>query len=80
MIGTKKLSTIRDELRAAYAAEGANPIASLDRKLRKLEKARPAGKISRSLVLLRNALSQLVVGKPQKPVLPLRSKRTKKAV
>ncbi|MCI0377050.1 MAG: hypothetical protein L0215_05565 [Gemmataceae bacterium] len=60
MIGAKKLSTIRKELRAAFAREKKNPIASLDRKIRELCKNKPATKESRSLLLLRDALAQVV--------------------
>ncbi len=71
MIGTKKLSTIREELRTALAKERTNPIAALDRKLRKLGNVTK----SRSVLLLRDALAQLVKDKPQKP----RQRRIKRA-
>jgi len=55
----RKLAAIREELRAAFAAAGANPIPALDRKIRKLSKNSKAGaKELRSLGLLRNALAQ----------------------
>jgi hypothetical protein len=74
MIGTKKLSTIREELRKALAKEKSNPIPALDRKLRRLGKKAK----SRSLVLMRGALAQLVKDQPQKPR-QRRMKRTTKA-
>lgn len=80
MIGNKPLSTIREELRSAFAEDGANPIAGLDRKLRKLKKTKSGGKESRSLVLLRNALAQLVEEKPRKRKQSAGAKRTKRAV
>ena len=79
MIGNKKLTTIREELRTAFATEGSNPIAALDRKIRKLKKNnKSAEKELRSLRLLRNALAQVVEDKPHKR--PSRAKRMKKAV
>jgi hypothetical protein len=80
LIGTKTLSTIREELRAAFAEEGVNPIAALDRKLRKLKKAKAGGKESRSLVLLRNALAQLVEEKPRKRDQSAQTKRSKRVI
>lgn len=80
MMGNKKLSAIREELREAYATEGGKPIAALDRKLRKLEKSK-SGQTQglKSLQLLRNALAQLVEEKPATPARPRSVRRTKKA-
>src|SRR5436190_19559013 len=44
IIGVKKLSTIREELRAAFAEQGANPIAASGGKLRNLKKSQAARK------------------------------------
>jgi hypothetical protein len=60
MMGEKKLTTIRAELHAALAKEKKNPIAALERRIRQL------GKANRSLLLVRDALEQLVE-KPSKP-------------
>jgi hypothetical protein len=84
MMGNKKLSEIRAELRAAFARDGFNPIASLDRKIRKLEKNPKTAKTEakaelRSLFLLRNALAQVVDDKPPKRSRPSRAKRPSKA-
>jgi hypothetical protein len=73
MIGKKKLSTIRTELRVALAKEAKNPTAALDRKLRKL------GNEKRSLVLLHGALGQLE-SEPLKPPRARRAKRSKMTV
>ena len=79
MMGNKKLSEIRAELRAAFAKEGYNPIPSLERRIRKLQKnANSAAAELRSLILARNALAQ-VVGEPKKPARPSRAKRPSKA-
>ncbi len=79
MMGDKKLSEIRGELREAFARERSNPIASLDRKIRKLEKSPKSAKGElRSLLLLRNALAQVVQAKPQKRARPSRVKRPSK--
>jgi hypothetical protein len=76
MIGSKKLSTIRQELRAAMVAEGANPIVSLDRRIRELKKnSKSPAKESRTLVLLRDALADLAKEKPRKRPRPARTKR-----
>jgi hypothetical protein len=81
ILGNEKLSTIRKKLRAAFAREGSNPIASLDRRIRKLKKNPTSAEAElRSLFLLRSALAQVVEGKPHKPVRPARAKRTKKAI
>jgi hypothetical protein len=80
LIGNKTLSTIREELRSAFAEEGANPIAGLDRKIRKLKNSKSAGKGNRSLIMLRNALAQLVAEKPRKRKQSAGAKRTKRAV
>jgi hypothetical protein len=79
MMGNKKLSTIREELREAFAAKGLNPITALDRKIRKLQKSK-SGQVQglKSVQLLRNALAQIVEEKPAKPVRPRSMKRTKK--
>jgi hypothetical protein len=80
MIGRTKLSEIREELRQAFAAEGYNPIADLDREIRKLEKSKsgkPRG--LRSLQLLRGALAQ-VIDEPKKPARSKRARTTKKPV
>ncbi len=81
MMGNDKLSMIREKLRAAFGRERSNPIASLDRRIRKLKKnPRSAEAKLRSLFLLRSALAQLVEDRPPKRVRPARAKRTKKAV
>src|SRR5258707_828340 len=78
MTGPKKLAAIREELRAAFAAAGANPIPALDRKIRKLSKNSKAGeKELPSLGLLRNALAQVIEDNPPKPLRSPRAKRTK---
>jgi hypothetical protein len=60
MMENKKPSTIREELRAAFAAEGADAIASLDRKIRRLaNKIQSEQGESPSLLALRKALAQL---------------------
>ena len=80
MMGNKKLSTIREELREAFAAKGVNPITALDRKIRKLQKSKSgqAGGL-KSLQLLRNALTRVVEEIPPKPVRPRSMRPTKKA-
>jgi hypothetical protein len=81
MMGRTKLSTIRNELRAAFAREGSNPIRSLDRRIRSLKKKpESAQKALRSLVLLRDALAQVIDDKAQKRARPPRAKRPGKAV
>jgi hypothetical protein len=65
MMGDKKLSIIRAQLRKRFAEEGVNPIAALDRRLRRLQKEKPNGKEPRALRLLRNALSQVVDDQPR---------------
>jgi len=69
MMGNEKLSTIREKLRAAFARDGVNPIASLDRRIRKLKRnPRSVEAELESLFLLRSALAQVVEDKPQKSV------------
>ena len=81
MMGNKKLATIRAELRTAHAAETANPIAALDRKIRKLHKnSKSNGKPSRSLELLRGALTQVAEEKPQDHPRATRTKPPRKAI
>lgn len=81
MMGNKKLSTIRAELRAAMAAETSNPIAALERKIRKLYKnSKSNGKPARSLELLRGALAQVAEEKPQDRPRASRTKRARKAI
>ena len=79
MIGAKKLSTIREELRQAFAASDYNPLEELDREIRKLEKSK-TGKAQglKSLQLLRGALAQ-VIDEPKKPARAKRARTTKKA-
>lgn len=80
MMGNKKLSEIRAELRAAFAKEGYNPIPSLERRIRKLKKnPQSAAAELRSLILVRNALAQVVDDKPKKRSRPSRTKRPIKA-
>jgi hypothetical protein len=80
MIGNKTLSAVREEVRAAFAAEGCNPIAALDRRMRALNAAGKSGdNESRALVLLRGALAQVVAKKPLKRPRSTRAKRTTKA-
>jgi len=81
MIGNEKLSTVRGKLRAVFAREPADPIASLDRRIRKLGKASPSAEAElRSLHLLRKALAGVVEDKPQRKARTTRAKRAKKAV
>ena len=81
MMGSKKLSTIRAELRAAFAAEISNPIAALDRKIRKLTKdSKSNGKPAGALELLRGALAQVAEEKPQDSPRASRTKRARKAI
>lgn len=78
MMGNKKLPTIREELRAALAGDGTNPIAGLDRKIRKLQKNSDSlERDSRSLLLLRDALAQVVDEQLQQRQITPR-KKTKK--
>lgn len=78
MMGNKKLSTIREELREALARVGTNPIAGLDRKIRKLQQnSNPLERDSRSLLLLRDALAQVVEEQPRERQITPR-KKTKK--
>jgi hypothetical protein len=75
MMGSDKASTIRQKLRAAFAREGSNPIPSLDRRIRQLEKEpRSAESELRSLRRLRRALAQVIDTKPPKRVRPTRAK------
>ncbi|MSU78882.1 MAG: hypothetical protein EXS16_12405 [Gemmataceae bacterium] len=80
MIGQTKLSTIREELREAFAAEGVNPLIELDLKIRSLKKSKSTSiKELETLETFRAALAQIV----EEPATPSRSKRartTKKAV
>jgi hypothetical protein len=78
MIGSKKLSEIRDELRAAMAAGGSNVIASLDRRIRTLKRKSASAKEARSLLLLRSALARVIEEKPRRR--SRRGTRTKKTV
>lgn len=59
MIGRKKLSTVRQEVRDAFVKSGHDPILWLDREIKRLENQRPAdaGQIE-TLVLLRDALAE----------------------
>lgn len=76
MIGSKKLSAIREELRAALVAEGVNPIASLDRRIRNAKKnPSSAQREFRSLTLLRNTLARLVEETEHQPPSPPRPRR-----
>jgi hypothetical protein len=81
MMGSKKLSSIREELRAAFARQGSNPIMSLDRRILNLKK-KPGSTENdlRLLVLLRDALAQVVQHKRQETVRPPRAKRARRAM
>jgi hypothetical protein len=80
MIGNEKLSTIREKLRVAFAREDANPIASLDRRIRELKIASPTAQAElRSLHLLRKALARIIEEKPKKTG-QARRNRAKKAM
>jgi hypothetical protein len=80
MMGNKKLSAVREEVRAAFEAEGCNPIATLDRRIRKLKAAGKSEEDkSRALALLRGALAQVITEQPAKRVRSARTKRTTKA-
>ena len=80
MIGRTKLSTIREELRKAHAAEGVNPIIELDRKIRNLKRVE-SGKdeVLKTLEEFREALAE-IVEEPKKPTRSKRVRTTKKAV
>lgn len=81
MIGRTKLSTIREELRKAYTAEGVNPIIELDRKIRDLKKAK-SGKdevVLKELETFREALAE-IVEEPKKPAQSKRARGAKKAI
>ena len=81
MMGAKKLATIRDELRAALAAEKSNPIAALDRKIRKLSNdGNSSKKPSPSHVLLRNVLVQVAQEAPRTRARAGRLKQAKRAI
>ena len=81
MMGNKKLSTIREELREALERVGTNPIAELDRKICKLQKNSDSlERDSRSLLLLRNALAQVVEEQPRERQIAPRSKSKKKTL
>ena len=81
MMGTKKLSTIYQELREAMAAEKENPILSLDREIRKLKRNPKSGqKDLQSLLLVRNALARAVAAKPKKGASRPRPKTARKAI
>jgi hypothetical protein len=69
MMGNKKPSTIREDLRAALAAEGADAIASLERKIRRLAKKNQSEQgESPALLALRKALAQLTDANAQQDV------------
>ncbi len=79
MMGNKKLAAIREELKAAFAAEGRNPITALDRRIRKRSKQKSlGGKEPRSLMLLRSARAQVIGGTAGEPG-RTRAKRGRKA-
>jgi hypothetical protein len=67
MMGDDKLSSIREKLREAFAREGSNPIAAMDRRIRQLNK-KPGSAAAelRSLRSLRGALVQVIEEKPLK--------------
>lgn len=59
MIGRKKLSTVRQEVRDAFVKSGKNPILWLDQEIRRLENQRPLDACQiETLVLLRDALAE----------------------
>lgn len=59
MIGRKKLSTVRQEVRDAFVKSGHDPILWLDREIKRLENQRPADACQiETLVLLRDALAE----------------------
>lgn len=80
MIGNKKLSEIREELREAAGNSGINPIAALELQIRKMKK-RPmsAQQGLRSLILVRDALARAAEKAANLHRSPRRT-RTKKAV
>jgi hypothetical protein len=81
MIGEKKLSTIRRELRAALVKGRVNPLISLDQEIRRLQRnPGSARNRPRSLQLLRNALQGLVVPQMQKPQRAKEARRVRRAV
>lgn len=81
MMSDKKLSTIRAELRRAFAEGGVNPIAALDQKIRELsKKAKGAKRRSKALELLRDTLAQVIEEKPSRRGRSSRTNRSRKAV
>jgi hypothetical protein len=75
MIGSEKASAIRRKLRAAFAREQSNPIPSLERRIRELEKKGGLAEPElRSLRRLRQALTQVIETKPRKRERPARTK------
>jgi len=78
MMGNKKLSSIREDLREAFAQEGGKRIAELDREIRELQKSKSAKKVGlESLITLRNALAQVVDEPAPKPARAPRRKKAK---
>lgn len=75
-MGNKKPGTIRKEIRAAFAAEGIDPIAYLEAEIRKAKRKRKVDPTElESLFLLRDALA---AGKPRKRQPASATKRGKK--
>jgi hypothetical protein len=80
MMGSKKLSTIYKELRAAIVQETENPIRALDREIRGAKRnPRAARKELKSLLLVRDILARAVADKPLQRR-PSPARRTKRAV
>jgi hypothetical protein len=79
MMGNKRAATIRKEIRAAFAADGMNPLAYLDAEIRKAERKRKVdpGELE-SLFLLRDALAR-GKAKRRQPKRPSGTRRTRKA-
>jgi hypothetical protein len=77
MIGRKKLSTVRQEVRDAFVKSGHDPILWLDREIKRLEKQpRRAGDACQieTLTLLRDALAEGGKRAAKKRKRPVRSR------
>ena len=75
MIGRKKLSTVRQDVRDAFVKSGHDPILWLDREIRRLENRRPADACQiETLALLRDALAEGGKRAAKKRKRPVRSR------
>ena len=67
MIGKKKLSTLREEVREAFPRAGTDPEQWFDREIRKLERRPDSGQGEiETLRMLRDALADAVKAAPKK--------------